>query len=61
MIKWYGKDMNSLKKKEMVESEVGDLSEHDIPYFYFKFSERYLYNSKGKAIENYNIGIYTKT
>jgi lantibiotic modifying enzyme len=52
MIKWYGKDMNSLKKKEMVESEVGDLSEHDIPYFYFKFSERYLYNSKGKAIEN---------
>ena len=50
---WYGRDMNSPMEREMVESEVRDLSEHDIPYFYFHSSGRHLYDSKGKAIEKY--------
>ena len=50
---WYGRDMNSPKEKEMVESEIRDLLKHDIPYFYFHSSGRHLYDSKEKAIENY--------
>lgn len=50
---WYGRDMNSSKEKEMVKSEIRDLSEHDIPCFYFHSSRRHLYDSRGKALENY--------
>ena len=50
---WYGRDMDSPLDREIVNSEIKDLLQHDIPYFYFKVSGKELYNSRGEAIGEY--------
>ena len=50
---WYGRDMDNPLEKKIVNSEIEDLLQHDIPYFYFKVSGKELYNSRGEAIGEY--------
>lgn len=43
----------SLKFEQLIPLETKDLIRHDIPYFYFKFGSRDLYDSDGNCIKSF--------
>lgn len=49
----YGRNLAKPGMLEVVNSEVQDLADHDIPYFYFCAGERHLYNSRCQPVKDY--------
>lgn len=49
----YGRNLKQPGALELIQSEIKDMSMHDIPYFYFQGNSRHLYNSEGKPAKDY--------
>lgn len=50
---WNGHDFKSITDRRVVEAEINDLLNADIPYFYFYPKETALYDSMGNRIEKF--------